>query len=247
MKWTKEEEKNLIELLRNKKSYMDISIILNRTKRSIKEKVNKLGFSSKTFSVSIEKIKCLNCEKGFEISVNDKRDKNRKFCSSSCSATFNNKQRTKEVFDKISESLKNPNLEKSYCIVCGEENNKKDYKYCSSKCQLDHRYTEYIKMWKDGNVDGMRGEYGISQYIRKYLTTKYDDKCTKCGWSETNTFTKKIPLEIEHIDGDSKNNKEENLTLLCPNCHSLTKTYKGANRGNGRHNRRERYKNGQSY
>ena len=29
-------------------------------------------------------------------------------------------------------------------------------------------------------------------------------------------------------------NKEENLTLLCPNCHSLTPTYRGANKGNGK-------------
>ena len=38
------------------------------------------------------------------------------------------------------------------------------------------------------------------------------------------------------------NNKEENLTLLCPNCHSLTPTAKGANKGNGRYYRRLRYK-----
>lgn len=31
------------------------------------------------------------------------------------------------------------------------------------------------------------------------------------------------PLEIEHIDGNALNNKEDNLILLCPNCHSLTK------------------------
>ena len=51
------------------------------------------------------------------------------------------------------------------------------------------------------------------------------------GIKETN-----IPLEIEHIDGNALNNKEENLILLCPNCHSLTKTYRGANRGNGKRN-----------
>lgn len=34
------------------------------------------------------------------------------------------------------------------------------------------------------------------------------------------------------------NNKEENLLLLCPNCHSLTSTYKGANKGNGRPGRK---------
>ncbi len=62
---------------------------------------------------------------------------------------------------------------------------------------------------------------------------KYNNRCAKCGWSERNPFTNVIPLEIEHIDGDATNNKEENLTLLCPNCHSLTPTYRGANKGHG--------------
>jgi predicted HNH restriction endonuclease len=57
-----------------------------------------------------------------------------------------------------------------------------------------------------------------------------------------NPYSKKIPLEVEHIDGNYMNSKEENLTLLCPNCHSLTSTAKGANRGNGRYLRRLRYK-----
>lgn len=39
---------------------------------------------------------------------------------------------------------------------------------------------------------------------------------------------------MEHIVGDYTNNSEENLILLCPNCHSLTATYKGANKGHGR-------------
>ena len=33
---------------------------------------------------------------------------------------------------------------------------------------------------------------------------------------------------------------EDNLDLICPNCHSLTATYKGANKGNGRKDR-EKY------
>ncbi len=44
----------------------------------------------------------------------------------------------------------------------------------------------------------------------------------------------KWDLEIDHIDGNSDNNSEENLRLVCPNCHSLTSTYCGTNRGNGR-------------
>ena len=58
-----------------------------------------------------------------------------------------------------------------------------------------------------------------------------------CGWGVVNTYSNMIPLEIEHIDGNYLNNSEENLILLCPNCHSLTATYKGANK-NGRKSRR---------
>lgn len=38
-----------------------------------------------------------------------------------------------------------------------------------------------------------------------------------------------IPLELDHIDGNSYNNSIDNLRLLCPNCHALTDTYRGRN------------------
>lgn len=43
-------------------------------------------------------------------------------------------------------------------------------------------------------------------------------------------------VEVDHIDGDPWNNLLDNLRLLCPNCHALTKTYRGRNIGrtNGR-------------
>ena len=62
-------------------------------------------------------------------------------------------------------------------------------------------------------------------------------------WSEVRTLhpNKFVLLEKlkEHIDGNYMNNKEENLILLCPNCHSLTQTYKGANRNHGRQGRKK--------
>ena len=76
-------------------------------------------------------------------------------------------------------------------------------------------------------------------YIKTYLLKKYKNKCARCVWGEKNIYTNNIPLEIEHIDGNYKNNNEENLTLLCPNCHSLTSTYKGANLNNGRKTRKK--------
>lgn len=133
------------------------------------------------------------------------------------------------------------------CIYCGDKLNNKQFKYCSAKCQVNNQHDESVSNWKNGISSGLIGGYHISKTIRKYLFIKYENKCSICGWGELNPHTGNIPLEVEHIDGDYENNSESNLTLLCPNCHSLTKTYKGANVGNGRHSRRIRYKIGKSY
>lgn len=122
------------------------------------------------------------------------------------------------------------------CINCNKPINKRS-KYCSNKCQKEYQYKTYINKWKNNQINGMRGEYQISSYIKTYLFNKYSNKCARCGWGEVNKYTNKIPLEIEHIDGNYKNNVEENLILLCPNCHALTSTYKGANLNKGRKSR----------
>lgn len=35
-----------------------------------------------------------------------------------------------------------------------------------------------------------------------------------------------ITLELDHIDGNKRNNRRENLRFLCPNCHSQTPTWR---------------------
>lgn len=123
-----------------------------------------------------------------------------------------------------------------YCLNCNKQVKKRS-KYCNNKCQKEYEYKIYINKWKNKEENGMRGEYQISSHIKTYLFNKYNNKCARCGWSEINKYTNKIPLEIEHIDGNYKNNNEDNLILLCPNCHSLTSTYKGANLNKGRKSR----------
>jgi len=36
-------------------------------------------------------------------------------------------------------------------------------------------------------------------------------------------------VELHHINGDSRDNRLENLQILCPNCHALTDNYRGKN------------------
>lgn len=125
------------------------------------------------------------------------------------------------------------------CLNCQMAINKRN-KFCSNKCQKEYEYKQYINRWKKDEETGLRGEYQISMHIKMYLFRKYNNRCARCGWGELNPYTKNVPLEVEHIDGNYQNNKEENLILLCPNCHSLTSTYKGANLNYGR-KQRKRY------
>lgn len=124
---------------------------------------------------------------------------------------------------------------KHKCLNCSTETH--NPKYCCRKCQKEYEQKVWIEKWLSGEISGFyeTNHWGdVPDRIRTYLFKKYNNRCSKCGWSEINPFTNKIPLEVEHIDGNYKNNRPENLTLLCPNCHSLTETYRGRNKGKGR-------------
>ena len=56
----------------------------------------------------------------------------------------------------------------------------------------------------------------------------FEHKCYSCGL--TNWKGLPIPLELEHKNGNPQDNTLDNLTLLCPNCHALTATYRGKNK-----------------
>ena len=53
--------------------------------------------------------------------------------------------------------------------------------------------------------------------------------CEMCGWAEE-SVDGRVPVELDHINGDSHDNRLENLRILCPNCHSLQLTHRGRNR-----------------
>lgn len=200
----------------------------------IKHIAEEIGFD---FSYYKEKKKhyCLQC--GKELKHGQK-----KFCSSSCSAKYNNKGRkhTKETKEKIAKAISKTGIiekKEEHCLQCGKELKNGQKKFCSNKCFQEHEYKKRIDEWLN-NPETFSSEE-TPEFLRRFLMEKYDYKCQKCGWGEVNKTTGKVPLQVHHIDGDCTNNREENLQLLCPNCHSLTPNHGSLNKNSKRYKLRK--------
>lgn len=114
------------------------------------------------------------------------------------------------------------------CKNCGTESKWSHQKfniYCSNTCKGEAQFKETIKRFK-------LGEVSERLTLRKVLTEVKGYSCACCGISEHNN--KPIVLQVDHIDGNAGNNMPKNLRLICPNCHSQTKSYGGGNKGKGR-------------
>jgi hypothetical protein len=132
-------------------------------------------------------------------------------------------------------------------------------RFCSRKCANSRVFSEESKLKKSlalkGKKTGLRG--GLTEEKFNTKVKKYKEKvqkrlfeipfeelgfdrkrrrvfaeqnycCNKCGISEWQEF--KISLELEHKDGNNQNNDRDNLEGLCPNCHSITDTWRGRNK-----------------
>ena len=144
------------------------------------------------------------------------------------------------------ETFNRGTAKKGVCKNCGKEfilyQGTNGY-YCCAKCQMEHQYKEWLENWKNGKEDGLSGGFALSKRVRRYLFEKYDCKCQLCGWGEVNEHTGLVPLQVHHIDGNCLNNSEDNLQLLCPNCHSLTENF-GSRNKNGNNGRTKYFKKG---
>jgi len=77
------------------------------------------------------------------------------------------------------------------CMNCEKELIRRQKKFCSSICQMDKQYKDYIERWKDGKEDGTKGikVIELSSHVKRYLLEKYANRCQKCGWGRINTYT----------------------------------------------------------
>jgi hypothetical protein len=111
---------------------------------------------------------------------------------------------------------------------------------CISKLRLPTKHFTG-KGWRKNRTFEYRSPKDISELLvkgsrvqsfklkkRLFLSNLKSPKCELCGWAEQ-SIDGRIPVELDHINGDRYDNRLENLRVLCPNCHSLQSTHRGMN------------------
>lgn len=88
---------------------------------------------------------------------------------------------------------------------------------------LKHSLANQGKLFKkllESDFDGL-----TYQSKRKRVIIEQEFKCKCCSLDKW--LDQPIVFELEHIDGNRKNNERHNLVALCPNCHSLSWSWRG--------------------
>lgn len=102
--------------------------------------------------------------------------------------------------------------------------------YCSNVCLQRNIYNKYVDRWLNGDELGYGGKTcDMSHHIYRYMRDTFGTACSVCGWDEKHPVDGSVLTEIDHVDGDAKNCSLSNLKILCPNCHSMTPTFRARN------------------
>lgn len=150
------------------------------------------------------------------------------FCSKSCSATHNNKK----IKGKIDWKAVGLYYDDGHSIKeCAEKFNfsKKSWSWAKK-----HAGLIINKKYERNPLRSLlvkNCQYSRSNFRRRIRESGIlGEVCSSCGVCST-WNNKKLTLHVDHINGINNDNRIENLRLLCPNCHSQTKTYAGKNVG----------------
>ena len=106
-------------------------------------------------------------------------------------------------------------------------------KYMAQKLNVDTTHFTGLAWAKDTIVKTSEPEIFVenatrkTSHIREYILRRniIEYKCSECKLNKWNG--KILSLELDHINGINNDHRLENLRWLCPNCHSLTPTWKG--------------------
>jgi Zn finger protein HypA/HybF involved in hydrogenase expression len=177
-------------------------------------------------------MKCENCQNDHNGEYGSGR-----FCSSKCSRCFSTKINREKINKKVSNTLKEK-------YKTGELKIPLPFKtgYDPRRDYNKHKgtpHTEEAKLKIKNSLLKTNSErikkiiettpfHLLSKHLRrKIIVNERGQKCECCGIE--NWLGQKLSFEIDHFDGDHHNNVKDNLRILCPNCHSLTPTWRGKN------------------
>lgn len=168
---------------------------------------------------------CENCNKEHDGTYGSGR-----FCSKECARGFSTKNKRKEINEKTSNSLKGRKLsdehrDKISKIQSGKvmsENTKN--KISNTKkgiARTEEEKTNIAIGMLKSNGKEINSILDVSSRTVTKILTRMNIGCSRCGWKEST-------CDIHHINGrkieDFNNNN--NLSLICPNCHRLVHTGK---------------------
>lgn len=103
-------------------------------------------------------------------------------------------------------------------------------RFCNKVCEKNKQYTDKVAMWLKGEELGWKGRTRqLKEFVRRYLRETRGTACEICGWDVKHPVDNKHLTEVDHIDGNAENCSPCNLRILCPNCHSMTPTFRRRN------------------
>lgn len=206
-KWENDELELAVKLLKNGASYEEVGAQLHRTSKSVSVFLSKKGVS--LLSLLRENRSCRVCEGQFKASKSSRKYT----CSDACLEMFSTRTRTGPK-----------NKERGECSVCHKKIQSRNKLFCGGKCHGIHKQSIIFQKIENGDTSYP------ARSVRKYLIHKHGNQCMECGWNKVNEKSGVVPIQLDHIDGNSDNNALNNVRLLCPNCHSLTPNYGSLNR-----------------
>jgi hypothetical protein len=146
----------------------------------------------------------------------DEATTNGRFCSKRCSAIVTNAEAPRR-------KRKSPRY--FYCAWCDEElrRGQQHRQCCSQDCLTAFKRYQRRNAW-------LRGEpISVTSYMVKlWMIELTCHTCEHCGREgEYSEYTKQPVslLELDHINGNNKDHRFENVQLLCSWCHKRTPTW----------------------
>ena len=173
-------------------------------------------------------MKCKNCNEKDAIKYS--QYSNGEFCSRQCARSFSTRNKRQEINEKVSKSLygrtawNNSSFKKGYDARRHIFTKNEILKGTKIRWERQKLMIDTLPFHELGR-----------RMQRSRILNEQENKCDIC--KNTEWMERPINLDLHHKDGNKQNNKRENLQLICPNCHSYTKTWCGRNiNGNGRNN-----------